>query len=147
MVVLYNDNELQHFGVKGMKWGVRRYENKDGSLTPAGRKRYNDDGTKKTHKQKKAYKAEVKVAKKQAKKDEKEAKKLNATKGQVRTRAVLKAVGTYAISQSGAAKLAINGQGPAAAALGAIGTTKALQILYQGHKEVTAIKQREEASK
>lgn len=30
---------LQHHGVKGMKWGIRRYQNKDGSLTPAGKKR------------------------------------------------------------------------------------------------------------
>jgi hypothetical protein len=32
-------NELRHWGVKGMKWGIRRYQNKDGSLTPAGKKR------------------------------------------------------------------------------------------------------------
>ena len=34
--------ELQHHGVKGMKWGVRRYQNKDGTLTAAGKKRYNE---------------------------------------------------------------------------------------------------------
>lgn len=32
--------ELYHFGIKGMHWGIRRYQNSDGSLTPAGVKRY-----------------------------------------------------------------------------------------------------------
>ena len=35
-----SNNELKHWGIKGQKWGVRRYQNKDGSLTPAGKKRY-----------------------------------------------------------------------------------------------------------
>jgi len=34
-----NYNELYHYGVKGMKWGVRRYRNSDGTLTSAGKKR------------------------------------------------------------------------------------------------------------
>ena len=42
----YNDTyELWHWGIKGMKWGQRRFQNKDGTLTPAGKKRYADDGS------------------------------------------------------------------------------------------------------
>lgn len=37
------NNELQHWGIKGMKWGVRRYQNSDGTLTAAGKKRYNKE--------------------------------------------------------------------------------------------------------
>ena len=37
-----NFNELHHSGIKGMKWGVRRYQNKDGTLTDAGKKRYGE---------------------------------------------------------------------------------------------------------
>lgn len=33
-------NELYHWGVKGQKWGIRRYQNKDGTLTSAGKKHY-----------------------------------------------------------------------------------------------------------
>ena len=40
------NNELQHWGIKGQKWGVRRYQNADGTLTAAGKKRYNKELTK-----------------------------------------------------------------------------------------------------
>ena len=34
-------SDIQHHGILGMKWGVRRYQNSDGSLTNAGKNRYN----------------------------------------------------------------------------------------------------------
>lgn len=36
------NDELMHYGIKGQKWGVRRYQNSDGSLTDKGKKRYAD---------------------------------------------------------------------------------------------------------
>lgn len=36
-------NELYHHGIKGQKWGIRRYQNLDGTLTAAGKERYGKD--------------------------------------------------------------------------------------------------------
>lgn len=43
------NKSLSHAGIKGMKWGVRRYQNKDGSLTPEGKKRYGVDEASDSH--------------------------------------------------------------------------------------------------
>ena len=40
MKKVYYSNELTHWGIKGQKWGVRRYQNEDGTLTEAGKRRY-----------------------------------------------------------------------------------------------------------
>lgn len=39
----FGNYDLAHHGIKGMKWGVRRFQNADGSLTPAGKKRYGSE--------------------------------------------------------------------------------------------------------
>lgn len=45
--IMTSNGELYHHGVKGMKWGRRRYQNSDGSLTAAGKKRYSRDAREK----------------------------------------------------------------------------------------------------
>ena len=49
-MVVYSD-ELRHHGIRGMKWGVRRYQNPDGSLTAAGKKRYDSISPDRTRKE------------------------------------------------------------------------------------------------
>lgn len=44
-IVVSPNEELYHHGIKGQKWGIRRFQNEDGSLTPEGMKRYGVDAS------------------------------------------------------------------------------------------------------
>lgn len=88
-----NDNYLAHEGVKGQKWGIRRYQNPDGSLTAEGRRHYGyGDGTRQ------ALRAQIKMTREKARaerklakvegeeriKDAKQKQKLNAKMNQIK---------------------------------------------------------------
>lgn len=68
------NKELYHYGKKGMHWGERLYQNKDGSLTPLGRMRYNINSSRVASQRKKNLE-KARAAKVEKKKNEEERKK------------------------------------------------------------------------
>lgn len=78
-----DDDELYHHGTKGMKWGVRLYQNKDGSLTPLGKRRYRTDKDFKKTVDKQNAAAKARAAKAEKARLAEEQKKLEAEKERV----------------------------------------------------------------
>ena len=99
-----SEGELYHYGIKGQKWGVRRYQNDDGSLTLSGKKRYSDDGQINSIKRKETPKKGL-IQKRKDKLTEhyiSKGYKPNAAKTmaeqRMKTEAVLAVVGTIAVT-------------------------------------------------
>lgn len=97
--IVYSEEYLEHHGILGQKWGLRRFQNKDGSLTEAGKKRRvkdmsDDELREKTYRlqREKAYYD----AKNEAKKAEKFSKKLDAEKDEKQESGASKVLKKYA---------------------------------------------------
>ena len=121
------NNELMHFGIHGMKWGVRRYQNSDGTLTDEGKKRYNENDS-----------FERKIAKQ---KDETTEKYANRHKRVIAVNAALAGAATVAstlavlggrkmlgLETSKGEALKIAGKNAARASLGVLGAEAAMQL-------------------
>lgn len=85
---LPENSELYHHGIMGQKWGVRRFQNKDGSLTSAGRKRRGlVEQIKYNRKMKKVRQAKVEKAKEQKRINDEKAERLKQAAAERRERA------------------------------------------------------------
>ena len=97
--IVINDGELYHWGIKGMRWGVRRYQNKDGSLTAAGKKRLKAENDKLKAREeviKNKEKNKARVAKLAAKKAELDAREEDLKGNKSKTKSATKSSGDSA---------------------------------------------------
>ena len=86
-----SNGELCHWGVKGMRWGVRRYQNKDGSLTAAGKKKVAAEKNELKEREreiKRREKAKIERAKLDAKKAELDERERVINEGKPKTKTI-----------------------------------------------------------
>lgn len=106
MYYVAKNDELMHYGVLGMKWGVRRFQNKDGTLTAKGKKRYSDDSSDSSNSDNKQKPVKVsrydKLYSKYKTLGYSDEKARQAAKGQASTEKALKIIGGVAVSAAAA---------------------------------------------
>lgn len=111
-----DDNVLAHYGVKGMHWGIRRYQNADGSLTSAGKKRYGsgDGGEKATTKKKRNQMSDEELAKRIQRLERetklKDLEKKNADDGKAYAKEILKDIGKRVITTAATGAILYGGK-------------------------------------
>lgn len=108
---MYNDEWLAHHGIKGQRWGIRRFQREDGSRTSAGKKRrdlLDRKNSRTTSKEKKKMSDEQLKKRIERLKMEKELKTLEhdtMNSGKAFTEDVMKSIGKKALIQIGTAGL------------------------------------------
>lgn len=95
------NGELYHHGIKGQRWGIRRFQKKDGSLTPAGKKRY-DDGNDSSNNVKKKSKYRENLENKYMEKGLTRENAVKAANDKIRTQKILGVVGAVTVAAAGA---------------------------------------------
>ena len=119
-------DELYHYGTKGQKWGVRRYQNEDGSLTLAGKARYGKPMTKKEHRQ---YSDERKEA--------------AISSFKTAAKAGVGSIGVSMLTRGASAAILATGAAAAAPLVATVGTVAAVGLsmysTYQGGKTIANV--------
>ena len=92
--------ELNHHGIKGMRWGVRRFQKEDGSLTPAGKKRYSDDSDTATVTKEKS-KHRTKLEERYKKEGMSDAEATAAANKRIRTEKILAGIAGVTVAAAG----------------------------------------------
>ena len=129
--MIYSNHYLYHHGIKGQRWGVRRFQNRDGSLTAAGRRRTGVQSSKKKESKSNNQKKNKPTTKSFGEVMYDENVRRMKTHAKVSAVTGISSVATAAVTAAGVSHLAKRGNTQAAATLYAYGT-KTTQYLKAG---------------